>query len=138
MNSCTRPLRSVTGVPRGSMLSSTATRTVLGTGACKRRVSRKTMSRYGRALSSSIVGLSVSTVRSSSRSLAWTLRSCVSAKRAHVVPELSQVAHKNAISEKFRRKSPCGLMSGYKKSGNLCDRGKEISTGDDKRKPRTC
>jgi hypothetical protein len=40
---------------------------VAGTGACMRRVSRTTESRYGRAFSSSIVGSSVETVSSSFR-----------------------------------------------------------------------
>jgi hypothetical protein len=58
----------VRDVLSGSMSSFTAERTLGETRACMRRVSRTTMSRYGRALSSSIVGLFVSTVRSSSRS----------------------------------------------------------------------
>jgi hypothetical protein len=53
-----------------------------------RRVSRTTASRYGRALSSSMVGLSVPTVRSSFRSLVCASRCWVNAKSAQVVAEL--------------------------------------------------
>lgn len=82
------PLLSWTGVLRGRISSCTATRLVAGTGAWMRSVSRTTASRYGSALSSSIVGLSVPTARSSSRSFVCALSFCVSAKSAQVVAVL--------------------------------------------------
>lgn len=66
-----------TGRERGMTSSSFAIRIVDGTGGMILRVSRTIMSRYGSELSSSIVGLSVETVRSSVRSFVWIFRCCV-------------------------------------------------------------
>lgn len=84
----TWPFRSVNGISSGMKSSLVATRTVMGTGACKRSVSRATASRYGSAINSSIVGEDVSTVNSSSRSFFCTCGAWVRAYKHHVVAEL--------------------------------------------------
>jgi hypothetical protein len=82
------PSLSVTGVLSGIVSSLTATLRVDETGAWRRSVSRVTASRYGRAFSSSMVGSSVETCSSSSRSFLWTSRSLLRAYRAQVVEVL--------------------------------------------------
>ena len=63
----TFPCASVRGSERGRTSSRMAMRLVRVMGECRRSVSRTIRSRYGRVLSSSIVGRSVGTARSSSR-----------------------------------------------------------------------
>jgi hypothetical protein len=58
------------------------------TGACTRSVSRTTQSKYGRALSSSMVGRSVDTPCSSSRRRVCATWFCVRASSAHVTAVL--------------------------------------------------
>jgi hypothetical protein len=79
---------SMNGVSRGTISSFTATLPIIGTGECKRRVSRMTASRYGRPAKSSIVGLSVAICKRSLRSLFWISGCCASEQMAHVVPVL--------------------------------------------------
>ena len=81
-----------------------------------RRVSRTTASRYGRALSSSMVGLSVPTVRSSFRSLVCTSRRWVNAKSAQVVAELFKL---ETCFQKLSLLRPCGFVSSNQKCGDL-------------------
>jgi hypothetical protein len=82
------PLLPMNGVSRGTISSFTATLPVIGTGECKRRVSRMTASRYGRPAKSSIVGLLVAICKSSLRSWFWISGCCASERMAHVVPVL--------------------------------------------------
>ena len=69
IESWTIPFSSLYGFSTGNTSFFVATRVMFGMGECTRRVSRMTASKYGSAMSSSIDGVSVSTERSSSRSL---------------------------------------------------------------------
>ena len=119
------------GSPRGKILSWVATRIVEGTGAWIRRVSRTTASRYGRALSSSMVGLSVPTVRSSFRSLVCASTFWVNAKSAQVVAELFECIIRLIYIYKFWFK-PCGFVSCNQKCRDLYHKRSHsvIETGD--------
>ena len=110
ISSITLPYLSLIGSLRGKISSWVATRIVDATGGCTRRVSRTTASRYGRALSSSIVGLSVPTERSSFRSLSCASRFWVNAKSAQVVAVLFRHNQKHWLL-KLCLVRPSGFMS---------------------------
>jgi hypothetical protein len=71
------------GFETGITVSSIAARMVPTTGAYTLKTSRETFSRYGKALSSSIVGL-LGAAFNSSRSVRWTSGACDRAKSVHV------------------------------------------------------
>lgn len=113
---------SVYGVDSGRMSSLTATRKVEVTGGCKRSVSRTTESRYGRALSSSMEGLSLETVCNSDRSFFWTSGQPQRAYRAQVVAVLvvSWPATRNVgTSEKQRGQRETYVRDGVRTGQNL-------------------
>ena len=85
MESCTCPFVSVKGVLSGMTSSFIASRTVLGTGAGRRSVSRTTKSRYASSFSSSMLGFSVGKLYISSRSLFCISGAIAREYKAHAV-----------------------------------------------------
>lgn len=115
------PFLSVYGLLRGTTSSLSATRIVAGTGACRRRVSRTTASRYGRSFSSSMVGLSVDTAITSVLSLSCTSLLWVSANSAHVVATLMVTVNKRPGKLVMGRAcSPRCLVSRDQERRNFC------------------